>query len=512
MAASREYLPLPSEEELRTLYPSNLELLNVQVLFRHGERTPVRARFQTWGLAPFWPFCKIARQFTQTIVTYPNDATTPFEYVRRLESVAKGLPNNVPVPASGFKSGQSDELCMLGELTDLGRETGFKLGDRLRWLYIDKLKFLPPLFNDHKYFYFRSSHVARSNETLLSLFNGLYPPTFRKAGLKPTIYTRLFPQENAYPNDENCRRLSELGFMFAEIAAHRWNPVLADYPSSKLTDVLPNGVAIDGSPRASGVFDTVAACVAHNVPYPEGFNDERVVKEIREAVMDEWYLGVQKSREYRTLAVGAIAGDFLYRIKLAVNADKAAHGSKLKDLFSPREKFEPREKAVKLALYGSHDTTIASLLCAIQAFDHQWPPFTSDIRFELFAHSKPVEVPKPADKPTVSTSESEVMNTPLRPAGFVSSKTKREYFVRLTYNDKTLKLPGCAKEGEHLPGDSSFCTLEAFEKVINEFVPQNWELQCRQNLGKPVLDNPEIAKEFSTIPRVDGAVMSKPQA
>ncbi|KAK9469846.1 histidine phosphatase superfamily [Lipomyces arxii] len=513
MTASREFPPLPTQSQLKKLYPTDLELVNVQILFRHGERTPVRARFQTWGLQPFWPFCKIARHFTQTVVTYPNENTSTFEYVRRLESVAKNLPYNVPVPASGFKSGEHDDLCMLGELTDLGRETGFKLGDRLRWLYVDQLKFLPTMFMDHDNFYFRSSHVARSNETLMSLFNGLYPPMYRKGGLLPIIYTRLFPQENAYPNDENCRRLSELGYMFSEIAAQRWNPILADYPSKKLKDVLPDGVAIDGSPRASGVFDTWSACVAHGVALPEGFSDKRVTEELRAAVMDEWYLGVQQSREYRTLAVGALVGDFLHRMKLAVTDDHKDHVRKHFFTFPEDTKESKKEKAVKLALYGSHDTTIASVLHALNAFDNLWPPFTTDLRFELFAKSGRLnpDMPDAATKPpsvldSASSSESELNLTPIVPA-----VPKREYFVRLTYNDKVLQLPGCAKAGDHLAGDKSLCTMAAFENVVNEFLPMNWEKQCRQNLGKQVLDNPVIAKEYAAI-RTYGREMAKVQA
>ena len=33
-------------EELATLYPADLELQQVQVILRHGERTPVNARFK----------------------------------------------------------------------------------------------------------------------------------------------------------------------------------------------------------------------------------------------------------------------------------------------------------------------------------------------------------------------------------------------------------------------------------------------------------------------------------
>ncbi len=33
------------------------------------------------------------------------------------------------------------------------------------------------------------------------------------------------------------------------------------------------------------------------------------------------------------------------------------------------------------------------------------------------------------------------------------------YFVRLRYNDKVVKVPGCKPVGKHLEGDDSFCTL-----------------------------------------------------
>ena len=45
--------PPYTPEELKALYPSGLELQLGQVLLRHGERSPVSARFQNAGLAPF---------------------------------------------------------------------------------------------------------------------------------------------------------------------------------------------------------------------------------------------------------------------------------------------------------------------------------------------------------------------------------------------------------------------------------------------------------------------------
>jgi hypothetical protein len=42
-------------------------------------------------------------------------------------------------------------------------------------------------------------------------------------------------------------------------------------------------------------------------------------------------------------------------------------------------------KAIKLALSGCHDTTLAAVLASLGAFQGEsWPPFTSHIALELF--------------------------------------------------------------------------------------------------------------------------------
>jgi hypothetical protein len=42
-----------TEEELATLYPADLELQQVQVILRHGERTPVNSRFKNVCLVEY---------------------------------------------------------------------------------------------------------------------------------------------------------------------------------------------------------------------------------------------------------------------------------------------------------------------------------------------------------------------------------------------------------------------------------------------------------------------------
>lgn len=55
-----------TDDELKKLYPDGLKLQLVQVLMRHGERTPVSSRFQNTGLQPFWPYCASVRQMVSS--------------------------------------------------------------------------------------------------------------------------------------------------------------------------------------------------------------------------------------------------------------------------------------------------------------------------------------------------------------------------------------------------------------------------------------------------------------
>ncbi|KAG1849386.1 hypothetical protein C8R48DRAFT_614153, partial [Suillus tomentosus] len=51
--------------------------------------------------------------------------------------------------------------------------------------------------------------------------------------------------------------------------------------------------------------------------------------------------------------------------------------------------------------------------------------------------------------------------------------------VRMRYKNKNMVLPMCAEEGKHLPGSPEFCTLEAFQRRVEESTPRDWAEGCR---------------------------------
>lgn len=119
-----------TDEELRKLYPEGLQLQFVQVLLRHGERSPVSARFQNAGLGAYWPYCAVARQMVSATYEGKEKKWSDLQWRRRIEAFGN---DDGPVMATGPK-GEVDSVCNLGELTDKGRETTFDLGRRLRKL------------------------------------------------------------------------------------------------------------------------------------------------------------------------------------------------------------------------------------------------------------------------------------------------------------------------------------------------------------------------------------------
>lgn len=217
-----------TDEELRKLYPAGLELQLVQVLLRHGERTPVSARFENAGLRAFWPYCSSVRQMKSAVLeggaASIGRSFSTMEWKRRLETFGA---NDQPIIATG-PAGELDDVCDMGSLTDLGRASTYELGRRLRTLYVDRLGFLPKTISSTDFIYLRSTPVPRALESLQQTFTALYPSSTREGSengtfIPPTIITRTNSDETLFPNDGNCRRFAALSRAFAQRTADRWN-------------------------------------------------------------------------------------------------------------------------------------------------------------------------------------------------------------------------------------------------------------------------------------------------
>ncbi|KAL7267737.1 hypothetical protein RUND412_009660 [Rhizina undulata] len=453
-----EVRPPYTPEELKKLYPKELQLHFVQVIFRHGERTPINPRFQNAGLPAFWPYCNVATRLVAAVMEHEGE-WSDLKFRRRLETFGKG---GSAVDAEA-PFGDTNAICLLGELTDKGRETTLALGKRLRKLYINQLGFLPHNMGPLESHYLRATPIVRALESLQEVFTGLYPPSARpNPSIHPPIRTRFIPEENLYPNEAQCRRFLQLARAFSDLAVKKWNdsPEMA-YLQSRIGKWVPDDkIAVDGHPRLSGILDTVNSTLAHGeeTRLPKEFYDPEVRRILNLINVDEWFRGYDESKEYRSLGVGSLLGDVKNRIVQSSkqNADD--------------------EQRLKIALYGCHDTTIAGLLASLGSFDKQWPPFTANIAFETFRRKEKAKNAGVWDK-------------------LFGRKEKEEegWYVRVKYNDHPVVVKGCRKPGNHLEGDETFCTMTAFREIVAKIAPKDWRKACLSNIDKPPV--PEVIEE-----------------
>ncbi|EAA28115.2 hypothetical protein GE21DRAFT_4087 [Neurospora crassa] len=531
--------PPYTDDELKKLYPPSLQLQQVQILMRHGERTPVTARFQNAGLKPFWPYCASVRQLRSIMLDYngensPKDLAMPtttgkpsfhtVEWKRRLETFGH---KDEPVVAKG-PGHEIDDICDFGALTDLGRQSTSRLGMRLRKLYVDRLGFLPETISSTDDFYLRSTNVPRALESMHQAFQALYPPSTREADPEtgkfpvPTVLTRGPGDETLYPNDGNCRRFAALSRAFAQRAADRWNTSdEMEYLNKVYGKWMPANsprVAVDSRPRLSGIMDTVNASLAHGpeTRLPKEFYDQKARKLLERIASDEWFAGFNESREYRMLGIGGLLGDIVERMVSRAEYTHSSHPVNTESATS-----DPSGPGIKFGLSGCHDTTLAGMLSSLGAYDSSsWPPFTSHIAIELFR--KADSTSSPADQISAVTppakrgwwesmfSGSAGRNKNLPGSGIgrkaseymtQSEKSKLDgYYVRMRYNDEPVTIPGCKMPGNHLEGDESFCTLSAFKSIVDKFTPQDWKQQCRMNLGQPATPSPSGEPEWAGHP------------
>ena len=240
-------------------------------------------------------------------------------------------------------------------------------------------------------------------------------------------------------------------------------------------------------------MDTINSTLAHGpeTRLPKEFYEAKGRAIIDKIGVEEWFSGYQESQEYRALGIGGLMGDIVTRMVGSVehngNDGSIEIGGEAEQFGGGQE-----SKAVKLALSGCHDTTLAGVLASLGTFQGEpWPPYTSHIALELFRKADAEEVGVGAKRQVDETGpvaigsskvqkawfggmfggtrHSIVHNNETKTAGIArkrieelseSERLKLDgYFVRIRYNDKVMKVPGCRPAGKHLEGDESFCTL-----------------------------------------------------
>eukprot|EP01105_Mastigella_eilhardi_P010271 TRINITY_DN2401_c0_g1_i1.p1 TRINITY_DN2401_c0_g1~~TRINITY_DN2401_c0_g1_i1.p1 ORF type:complete len:430 (-),score=96.41 TRINITY_DN2401_c0_g1_i1:158-1402(-) len=335
-----EYYCGTTQPEPPPALPENAVTRLVQVVVRHGDRTPNSKCWSDYSTT--WN-CSLTR------LAYPsedgaNEVSPAIDRMYRQNFLygRNQLPGN----------------CEKAQLTDIGHAQHLALGAAMRDEYVTKRGFLPGTLSAAD-LYVRHDLESRTQQSAMAFIDGLYPPT---AGLKETEVVDMYCQDAAKqdlaPNADLCKcvtRLEAKAVLTPEFLKHE---LLVSLPLNlKLEKML-------GFPVVNQeACDCALAMYCHGLPWPENFTEELMDELIEDAEFQQRsFISYPNASYYGRYGMGFLMAE-MYELMLDNRAGAA----------------QPR-----FALYSAHDSSVRVLLNMLGVFDGTWPAYASYLAFELY--------------------------------------------------------------------------------------------------------------------------------
>lgn len=324
----------------------DVELKFVQIFFRHGARTPL-------GAIP-----SIEEGFWDKDTLFEGPANTCIDYkVCALD----GGPQPVWKTELHYRKKPLKGGSFKGQLTAKGMLQAHDLGIRLRKHYIDQLAFLPEEFGTDVV-YPRSTNIHRTLQSLGCLLGGLYGSTLTP---KQTVPVTFFVDEPAteilYPNSGRCKQLSS---HYSSVFQDMFKVPGMRHASNQIAPLLD--VAEEKTEKMDfiRIRDDLTARIEHNVDVPKFLLPVIDVIEKYAVVLTKFLIEGGDSSKKEVIRFSA--GPTMHYVTETLDA-----ASK-------------KEIPYKLHLNSCHDTTLMTILLALEAYDDIWPPLTASVIFELY--------------------------------------------------------------------------------------------------------------------------------
>lgn len=416
-------LPKTDPKLLSKLYPSHYKLIHVQIIHRHGHRTPFTDRL------PFifphsWPLCNNGDR-TMIDDYHSIKKSIPFFKFSSeqqpplliLFNTSLAYPRNTidPDSISMYRPGR----CFQGQLTDKGIEFMQRLGQSLRAIYIDYTKLLPNSWDESSssMLYLRSTAYSRTINSLKYLMKGLYPTISN-----PTPYhvnMRLPDSETMYPWLQ-CAKLKEW-MEYYKKAFHDHYSHDIERIKSKLSHLFYQPDPLGTYPSIHGLFDTLYCARENGVMNNDKIISDNDLYELERLSNIKWFSLFAHNTQVSRLGIGRFIKELLSELQANVlgNSD------------------------TRMSIYSGHDTTVGPLLGSFGYISDRWPPFGANMAIEL------------------------ILDTRLS-----------SHYVRIKYNDQVIT--NCLKSmlDESHPDDSTLYPFGSFVSICEKIIPVDLSGEC----------------------------------
>ncbi|KAF9574313.1 Acid phosphatase-like protein 2 [Mortierella alpina] len=353
----------------------NGTLRKVQVMMRHGDRTPSSV---LPGDNTNYDICARPAEYSFVATNDQNLRKTSSPILK--SNILVSTEENLFAAQSYWRGN-----CEVGQLTDRGSTQTEKVGQTLRSIYVDQLKFLFKDLNPND-LYIRNTYIWRTKESAESFLQGFYPPNHRPSDAVLTLNT--YPQsiETLILNPTACPRLGQLYKAFFTTPTYTAY-FKRNYPlMQKVNAIL--GVSHFSAYNSTMNGDAVMPRYCNNLPLGCSLQDPKAcltAKDVVETMTESTFMYSAPFRyeasaeQFKRLAVGPFLKSFSASIRgtIAQSSNKVGRDQK---------RVRPFE------LYSAHDQSLDQVLAVIAEPQTPWPAYASTLIFETWTTKSNVDV------------------------------------------------------------------------------------------------------------------------
>lgn len=326
-----------------------MRLKHVQILFRHGARTPLH---MTPGIEQAtYPVNMLIRLAPHTMVDMEFLSVDGKEL----------LPSRFDAhyQKTKLKGGSTSGL-----LTTFGQDQMYLLGKRLRKEYIENIRFLDSF--DPNLVKLKTTHMKRTKESLRCVLAGFFGAENLNKNGPVKVESNDTKDEYLVPSPNICpvfRQINHSAMIHG-----------SDIPEFKedralLEDTLGKNHFAKKAVQFIDCRDDLIARKTHGLPVPEHITPEIVDMVDKNATKLLFYAvcgqhGAERLVATR-LSIGRLIQVFLDNIQNVVKGENNA----------------------KMQMYSAHDSTVLPALSALGLDVKEWPPFGADLILELYEDS-----------------------------------------------------------------------------------------------------------------------------